>query len=312
MIHIKWNGYNSFIVFFLICLRTTAQTNQEYDSLVVLADKEYQNKNYIKCVTFYEGARKALNNRMKTNHYYDLACCYSRGINRDSALNILLRYSKAGHFYNLSHILSDEDLMELRKSKLWDSIVYYVSINYKRKSLNYNILLKRKLDTIYINDQICRNKLNEALIRNESNTPAFKLLQKTVDSIDKINLKTVTELLDEYGWISKDSIGDSASTALFLVIQHSDTFYQSKYINLLKGKANMNQAKPMHYAMLYDRLQMNRGLPQKYGTQVSFNEVTKKYELWKVESLHNIDIERKKMGMGSLKSYLEFFQIYEK
>ena len=88
------------------------------------------------------------------------------------------------------------------------------------------------------------------------------------------NQKELEELIAKKGWPKNSAVGSTAAGAAFYVIQHSDVEKQKKYVPMLKQRCEEKEASWQNYAMLYDRLQMNKNKPQKYGTQTSYNEKT--------------------------------------
>jgi len=55
---------------------------------------------------------------------------------------------------------------------------------------------------------------------------------------------------------------------------------------------------------MYDRIQTNENKPQKYGSQVKYNEQTKKYELFSLEDESKVDEWRKEVGLCPLSKYV--------
>ncbi len=60
---------------------------------------------------------------------------------------------------------------------------------------------------------------------------------------------------------------------------------------------------------MYDKIQTNDNKPQKYGSQVSFNNETKKYELFPLLDETKVDEWRKEIGMQPLAEYVSRWEI---
>lgn len=125
-----------------------------------------------------------------------------------------------------------------------------------------------ELCKIYNNDQQIRRKIIKAM-----QNPSKELisLSNKKDSIDTKNQKYVSDLLDNYGW--PDNLSDTANSAIFLVIDHSDHFYSEKYFNMVKKKADQGIISKSDAATLEDRILMRANKPQKYGTQTKIDIV---------------------------------------
>ena len=126
-----------------------------------------------------------------------------------------------------------------------------------------------------------------------------------MEETDNTNLAAVSHILDTYGWPS--GLSDEANNAIFLVIDHSDLKTMNKYIRLFhdavdKGYLSMNDLVTME-----DRMLMNAGKPQKYGTQAySLVEDGKTViYIWPVEDPDRLDALRKSVGLMPIDSYLE-------
>lgn len=66
------------------------------------------------------------------------------------------------------------------------------------------------------------------------------------------------------------------------------------------------------YAFLYDRVQLNKGKQQLYGTQVGYDENGKAYSK-NLKDKKSVDRKRAMLGMGTLESYLKMMtEVHEK
>lgn len=70
-----------------------------------------------------------------------------------------------------------------------------------------------------------------------------------------------------------------------------------------------SEARWESYALMYDRVQISQDKPQLYGSQVRYNEATKKNEFFPIEDEANVNKRRAEMGMPPIESYAEFFGI---
>jgi hypothetical protein len=123
-------------------------------------------------------------------------------------------------------------------------------------------------------------------------------------AVDSANKIIVAKVLDKYGWLSAAQSSENASLALFLVIQHSDTKTQLKYINSLKsatGKGVMNQK---YYAYMLDRINSDIGKLQEYGSQVGISTTGKCYN-YPIRDEPNVNNRRKKIGLGTMEEYMK-------
>mgnify|MGYP003545000465 CR=1 FL=1 len=117
------------------------------------------------------------------------------------------------------------------------------------------------------------------------------------------------EIIRQHGWPGKSLVGDEASLAAFLIIQHADYEYQKKYFPLINEAKKQGEIDPRHVALLEDRILMREGKKQIYGSQLKRNEKTGKYEMWPVEDEENLDKRRAAVGLEPIAEYLKHFGV---
>lgn len=131
---------------------------------------------------------------------------------------------------------------------------------------------------------------------------------------DSLNQATVFGILDKEGWPAR--LSDKANQAIWLVIDHSDLATRRKYLDLVKAKAEEGVLDKSDYATLNDRVLMEEGKPQIYGTQIKitgtiiFGEEqtlpqTLPMYLWPVEDPAALDSLRSSIGLPPIEEYLE-------
>jgi hypothetical protein len=135
--------------------------------------------------------------------------------------------------------------------------------------------------------------------------PEWKSYKDSVFSTHKVQ---VEKIFNRYGFLGYDKVGKEASNQFWLIVQHCDKFpeFQKRVLAEMNKQVKKQNADPNNYAYLYDRVEVNAGRKQSFGTQVDY-EVDKagrafpKYGL--VDSI-NVEKRRKEYGLESLKEYL--------
>lgn len=159
------------------------------------------------------------------------------------------------------------------------------------------------LDTISIKEELLLILDRDQKTRTTKDSAAF------MSYIDSCNLIQVSKILDTYGWLDVEVIGQKANSALFLVIQHSQLKVQEKYLPLLQASVKRGGSKPSNLALLQDRILMRKGLPQIYGSQVVFNKETGNQEFYQIDDEVNVNERRAKVGLMPIEEYAKFFGI---
>lgn len=92
--------------------------------------------------------------------------------------------------------------------------------------------------------------------------------------LHKSNTKILSDIIDKIGYPTTIKVGEEASEAAWLVIQHSigQPEFMKKCMNLLEVAASENEANTKNLAYLTDRIAVFEGKPQLYGTQFDWDE----------------------------------------
>ena len=163
---------------------------------------------------------------------------------------------------------------------------YYIDKACDCVFLSYNKSLIRQLDTIRMRDQKFRG-----------NTITDSKKQKVLDSL---NLVSLEEIMKEHGYPNRTMVGVQYQSHLFYVIQHSNLPTMKKYLPLIKGQVESNMTASHLYPLLYDRIQLLEGNPQKFGTQSIFKESGNK-QIYKLENKELVNEFRSEYGLQPLK-----------
>jgi len=110
-------------------------------------------------------------------------------------------------------------------------------------------------------------------------------------ALDKLNRDTIFSVIDKCKWpTTKDDI-----TAMWYIVQHGESEKMSYYYPQFKQMVKIDLLSPRLLAKMEDRMLMNNGFPQIYGTQIapphSFHEI---------KDARNVNKRRKEVGLDSI------------
>jgi uncharacterized protein DUF6624 len=134
-----------------------------------------------------------------------------------------------------------------------------------------DVSLKDELEAMYDTDQTQRSKMDAVGKQYGYDSPEMMELWKKQQPIDEANIKRLIEIIDKEGWPGRKFVGDKASTAAFLVLQHADYTYQKNYLPLLRKAVADGALRADSLALLEDRVLMREGKKQLYGSQLQTN-----------------------------------------
>lgn len=97
---------------------------------------------------------------------------------------------------------------------------------------------------------------------------ADALIGEEMTRLSAANGQAVVEMVPPEGWFSSKVYGDDAATGAFLIVQHADTGLQKRFLPAIEAFGRRGEAQLSHYALMYDRIAVDEGRPQRYGTQM--------------------------------------------
>ena len=126
--------------------------------------------------------------------------------------------------------------------------------------------------------------------------------------VDGDNVEFLKSVVAELGWIDAVRFGAEASDTAFLIVQHcSDLRLMRTALPLIEADVRAGRLSGQNYALLFDRLRLNLGYLQRYGSQIGRSEELGQV-LMPCEDFERIDERRAEVGMGPLADYLDLFR----
>lgn len=271
------------------------------------ASKAMEAGNYAEAVADYRRILK--DGSTDHNDMYNLACAYALLNNKDSAFFFL---DMSMDFDSTIFALTDPDfynlVSDIRWKKVEDRKLQLQQIS--SKPFKYKDLRTAKeLWRMNIRDQALYRDIENAEKKYGMKNPAKDSLWAIKARLNDENLSRLRQIIDDKGWPRKSAVGSRAAGTAFLIIQHSDLEAQKMYKPMLMAAANEREAEWSSLALLIDRIEMTEGRPQIYGSQVSYNTGTQKYEPYDVIDEQHLDKRRKEVGLGSAREYYSRWQI---
>ena len=299
-------------VFLLLFLCTTVfafTQTPEYRLLVKKADSLYNAHQYKASGITYSEAFKINQWKGVPIDRYNAACSWSMADNSDSAFFQLNLIAVGAGYSDYEHISKDYDLSSLRTDTRWQPLLEIIKRNQEKEDAKLNKGLMIILDSIYKDDQLYRLKINEIEKNYGWESKEMKTLWATIGLKDSINLIKTKAILDKYGWLGKDIIGDPGNTTLFLIIQHADLATQTKYLPMMREAVAHGKAATANLALLEDRVAIRQGKKQIYGSQIARDPDTKEYYVSPLEDPDNVDTRRAKVGLNTMAEYVQYWQM---
>lgn len=177
--------------------------------------------------------------------------------------------------------------------------------SYQKVSSKERINIISELNYIASLDQKYSGLPPEKLLNKYGNEIAWSIFKKERDSVNLDNQKKVKSLYNKYGYLGFDKIGEENSYKFWLPIQHADNDvdFQKVILKDLKKEVKKKNAHKNSYALLTDRVSINTGEKQLFGTQVSYNEYGQAIPKNGLIDSINIEKLRREYDLPTFKDY---------
>ncbi|MCX6303998.1 MAG: hypothetical protein NT040_03430 [Bacteroidetes bacterium] len=168
-----------------------------------------------------------------------------------------------------------------------------------------NADLSKLIDSLKVADQEWRN-LSSRVYKHEIDTVTIEICMMHVSKTDSLNYLVIKPLFDKYGYPGYDQVGDQSSHNFWLLVQHADFHpdFQESVLVKMKAEADKGNASLKDYAYLYDRVKVNSGKFQLYGTQMTLDSLQMSYKPDPVADPEKLNERRKQVGLSTIEDYI--------
>ena len=150
-------------------------------------------------------------------------------------------------------------------------------------------------------DQRVRRQVSGFVRQPEARVPDE--LAAEWERVDEANTRWLGELLATRGWPGQAVVGQEGAQAAWLLAQHADRDpgLQQVFLDALRSAVAAGEASPAHLAYLEDRVRLNAGQPQLYGTQ--FTHEGGELAPHSIEDPDRLDERRAEVGLEPFAAY---------
>ena len=294
-------------LFLASAFMASAQTDV-YVNLIKQAETQYYAKQYKASSETFLKAFSFNGNKSTANDRYNAACSMAQaGLTNDAFVQLEWIANKS-KYTDYNHLVIDPDLNVLHSDKRWSAVCKIIKNNKDRSETGMNKPVVAILDAVLKDDQEDRMKIEAIVSTKGANSKECQKLAAAINKKDSINVLKVTKILDKYGWLGKDVIGEQGNSTLFLVIQHADLKTQEKYFPMMQQAVRNHKAKAGNLALLEDRIALRRGKKQIYGSQVA-SSLDGQMFVSPLSDPDHVDERRASVGLGPLADYLRSYNI---
>lgn len=161
------------------------------------------------------------------------------------------------------------------------------------------------LETMRNADQALRQRIGELSRVSKQDDEKIRKVTGHIILVDRINTAKLVSLVKECGWPRPKIHGEKAADHAWLLAQHADMNQsaQRMFLKHLRKAVDDGYSPAYTYAFLADRVALNEGKPQRYGTQVE-NKTQCDLVIVPLDDPIKADARRKTIGWPPLKDYV--------
>lgn len=169
----------------------------------------------------------------------------------------------------------------------------------------FNAALRRELLAMQDRDQDLRQAVFERQQPGSSLDPSAL---KALLAANREHTARIKKIVRDYGWPGVSLVGADGAQAAWLLVEHADADVESQQqcLALMEAAVAAGEARPQDLACLTDRVRINTGQPQVYGTQVRITDGSVAPKL--IEDEANVDARRATAGLEPLAEYVAHIQ----
>ncbi|MDU0369295.1 DUF6624 domain-containing protein [Hymenobacter endophyticus] len=136
---------------------------------------------------------------------------------------------------------------------------------------------------------------------------------RNLEDVEKANYARHQPVLEaiirRFGYPGFKEVGEKSANNFWLLVQHADAHpdFQRRILKLMLAEVQRKNASAVNYAYLTDRVAVNAGNPEEYGTQVVYEGVgtpTAKAVPKSLRDPARVNQRRAAIGMEPLENYL--------
>lgn len=283
------------------------QAPPDYQVLVEKADSLLARKQYLPAARQYSAAFKTFGWRGYSTHRYDAARSWALAGVADSAFFNLERITSKANYGDFKALEQEAAFASLRSDARWPELVKLAKKNSGIDEATFDRNLFQLVDSLAREDQKWRHLSRE--LRNSGNTDSVKLAEAydMLRRTDSLNHLALIDIVDRHGFPDHDRLGAEGTHNFWLLMQHQDQHpdFQERVLKMMEIAVGKNKADGKDYAYLLDRVMVNTGKPQVYGTQMSLNAEGTSFEPKTCIDPDNLDKRRASVGLGTIAAYIE-------
>jgi hypothetical protein len=120
-----------------------------------------------------------------------------------------------------------------------------------------------------------------------------------MEEVHLSNALRLKQIIAEFGWPDEQMVGEDGAKAAWFIVQHAigSPDLQRSCLALLRNSADQGRVPRWQAAYLEDRMAMQEGRPQRYGTQWLDDPQDGRARPWRLAEADRVNILRAEVGL---------------
>lgn len=279
----------------------TSGAAQDYYAMIVDAEIKFHREQFEQAVVTYEETFD-VTGKAKPLDLYRAACAWAMLEEPERALEKLEAAIDAG-WNDLDRMTQEPYLSNARSKSDWGRLVTKLEQKLAGVGEDLNTSLISLLTSIEEDYLKYRTQLPDP----EDDTSLWDEeqiheLHQQQSELDAVNLQRTKAVLDEYGYPSREQVGDKVKV-IYRVLLFADPSIQKTYLPLLEKAADRGDLQWSSLAFFVDRLRLRTGQDQWFGTQFFRNPDTGRKEFYTIEAPEWINERRTAIGLTPIEIF---------
>lgn len=201
---------------------------------------------------------------------------------------------------------TDSSWQPLHHDSRWPALVAYA----RRLASERDTALQRELLSLGERDQRNRDSVGAIVGRSGMGSPEAEVANRALSAADMPLQARLRAIVAARGWPGRRLVGDDASHAAWLLLQHADSGYQRKMLPVIRARALRGDVRAADGALLEDRVRMGQGRKQRFGSALRYTTTPGAPPvLYPIEAEECVDQRRARVLLPPLSDYLAMFGV---
>jgi hypothetical protein len=186
-------------------------------------------------------------------------------------------------------------------------VVFALGANEVAAQGKYRPDIAGRLDSLVAEESYWATQVRHCRETSIADTSRVNTVRRGKAAADRHIQSVLRHILESIGYPGQQQVGSAGAESFWLLIQHADAdaLLQQQALDLMKIQVQTHNVPGSHYAFLADRILVNGGNLQLYGTQVRLKSDSSSFEPRPLQDPQRLDQRRAMLGLPPMAEYID-------